>query len=78
MGLVVVAFEAVGCCISMGDVGVHIFCCISISNAEAVQLLRRFICRLLIIFQDNVCAKLEICHRPIGTVMFAKMTKQNT
>jgi len=27
VGLVVVAFEAVGCCISMGDVGVRLFCC---------------------------------------------------
>ena len=26
-GSLVVAFEAVGCCISMGDVGVRIFCC---------------------------------------------------
>ena len=28
VGVVVVAFEAVGCCISAGDVGVRIFCCL--------------------------------------------------
>ena len=27
VGLVFFAFEAVGCCISMGDVGVGLFCC---------------------------------------------------
>ena len=27
VGLVVVTFEAVGCCISMGDDGVRLFCC---------------------------------------------------
>jgi len=27
VGLVVVAFEAVDCCISMADVGVRLFCC---------------------------------------------------
>jgi len=27
-GLVVVAFEAVGCCICVGDVGVCLFCCL--------------------------------------------------
>ena len=56
VGLVVVALEAVGCCISMGDVGVRLFCCFV--GVVLYQMVSRSNCWMVLLGNVNISLKM--------------------